>query len=307
MEKAVTFTNRQNKKLFGILHIPDNNRHRTGVNLLSPGLKNRVAPNRINVVIARRLCRQGYYVFRFDPAGIGDSEGDISGINESKMDLWGAVQRGQFVSDTLASNDFFLKEAEIDRLVIMGACGGAATAMLACARDRRIDALVAMDMPVRVVSSQLSVFDVLNESHKTDDIIAMYCKKIFNRQSWINLLTFKSDLSVIPKLLSRKLNETQKQEDAPSERFNTALLEAFNAFAAAGKRMYFIYAEKDRTTREFQQDFQARFIENNRAVTQLVRTHLVKNANHIYTEKDWQDELLDMIDQYMDNYIQTGR
>ena len=80
MEEAVTFENKKGEKIFGIVHIPDLTpfgEKKVGINLLDPGIKYRVAPNRLNIKLARRLCQNGYYVLRFDPAGIGDSEGEL--------------------------------------------------------------------------------------------------------------------------------------------------------------------------------------------------------------------------------------
>ena len=75
MEEPITITNKNGKKLFGILHTPETTvpgRTRVGVNLLNPGIKYRVAPHRMNVKLARKLCSQGYYVLRFDPFEVYD-------------------------------------------------------------------------------------------------------------------------------------------------------------------------------------------------------------------------------------------
>src|SRR3569832_1787566 len=80
LEKAVSFRNKKGQLLFGVLHLPETPKPgpRIGINILNPGLKNRVAPNRINVKMARLLCESGVYVFRFDPFGIGDSDGELA-------------------------------------------------------------------------------------------------------------------------------------------------------------------------------------------------------------------------------------
>ena len=83
-------------RLMGILHMPEDRvRRNRGINLLSPGLKNRVAPNRMNVKMARILCEKGFPVLRFDPHGIGDSEGEIVRGERPVMNLWGLIREGR--------------------------------------------------------------------------------------------------------------------------------------------------------------------------------------------------------------------
>ena len=120
MEKPVVFENKRGEKLFGIVHVPDRNlsvNKKIGINLLNPGIKYRVAPNRLNVKLARKLCQNGYYVLRFDPSGIGDSEGELQ-ANVLVPDIWEKIQTGLFVSDTIDANSFFIKEFDIDKLVL---------------------------------------------------------------------------------------------------------------------------------------------------------------------------------------------
>ena len=75
-ERPVVIPGPNGAAMFGVVHEPVRPRvPRVGVNLLNPGLKSRVAPNRLNVVLARHLARLGFFVLRFDPPGIGDSAG----------------------------------------------------------------------------------------------------------------------------------------------------------------------------------------------------------------------------------------
>ena len=140
MEQAITFNSRKGEKLFGIVHIPEKvmpGDRRVGINLLNPGIKYRVAPNRLNVKIARRLCQKGFYVLRFDPSGIGDSEGDLAdGILVA--DIWEKIQTGLFVPDTIAANTLFVEEYGIEELILMGNCGGAITSLLTAKEDLRV-------------------------------------------------------------------------------------------------------------------------------------------------------------------------
>ena len=70
-ERTVVVEGPAGTPMVGILHEPATPlAPRVGINLLNPGLKSRVAPNRLNVMLARRLSELGYFVLRFDPPGI---------------------------------------------------------------------------------------------------------------------------------------------------------------------------------------------------------------------------------------------
>ena len=235
MERAVSFRNKKGQRLFGILHLPEITTplRRIGVNILNPGLKNRVAPNRINVRIARMLCARGFPVLRFDPCGIGDSEGELAEGNELNMDLWGMIQRGAFVPDTLVANDFFVREARLDHLAIIGQCGGAMTAMLAAARDARVHGVILVDLPVRLLSSKLDIAELWLDTRTPDEMFREYLKKIFRARSWLNLVSMRSDFTTMKKVISRRFG-ARPDRDQPggatsagvSDRFLWPLLEA---------------------------------------------------------------------------------
>ena len=173
MEEVISFRNNSNNELFGILHKPDRDGlvdGKIGINLLNPGLKNRVAPNRLNVKIARKLCELGYYVFRFDPHGIGDSKGEFMGFNEPIMDLWGGIQRGVFVEDTISANEYLYSHEGIKKLILIGQCGAAVTSSIVGSRDHRVDRLILINTPFTLLSSKLELIDLILENRSTKQL-----------------------------------------------------------------------------------------------------------------------------------------
>jgi len=299
MEKVVSFNNKANQKLFGILHVPDNEaglETRIGINLLNPGLKNRVAPNRLNVKIARKLCEIGFYVLRFDPFGIGDSEGELSCSNEPIMDLWGAIQRGIFVEDTITANSYFISEAKLDKLILIGQCGGGVTAGLTGAGDNRVDGLILIDTPFRIVSSKIDVTDAVMESYTPNQLMEEYIRD-FLKFNWLqrllptrtNLLWLRDKLGIIGKLY-RTRNDND-EENTISERFNYKLAKSLMKFMERGNNICYLFAENDFSLREFNSDFRNNFLENNLNCEKRFSIDIIKNANHIYTESEWQHAL----------------
>jgi hypothetical protein len=313
MEKAVSFINNTNHRLFGILHIPPNAselEHHIGINLLNPGLKSRVAPNRLNVKIARKLCDMGFFVLRFDPFGIGDSEGDFMGSNETVIDLWSMIQRGAFVDDTILSNNFFASEVNLNKLILIGQCGAGVTAGLVAALDHRVNHLVLIDTPFRISSSDIELSQAVIDSYDSKQLLKEHLSGLF-KFDWLsnifsngfNASWFRDKLSVIKKLLSFK--GVFKGQNSISKRFNYNLANSLVDFMNKGSNIYFLFAENDFSLREFSNDFRHNFLDKKRKLRKRYSLNIIKNANHTYTETKWQDELLNNISEWLESVMKS--
>ncbi|MBI3805594.1 MAG: hypothetical protein HY282_17735 [Nitrospirae bacterium] len=258
--------------------------------------------------MARLLCEVGFYVFRFDPFGIGDSDGELA-AHDSVMDLWGMIQRGLFVSDTLVANDFFVRETEVEKLILIGQCGAAVTGMLVGAEDERVESLILVDAPVRLLSSNVDLSDILAETHTPSEMLVYYLKRVLDGRSWINLFKLKSDFTgvqkIILKIIQTPFNRNPKNAGDPftvSERFNKKFLDAFCRFMDRKKEICFLFAENDFALKEFQQDMQMNFLERQNRYPSQYKIQIIKDANHVYTEEGWQQELLQNIRSWLSQY-----
>lgn len=309
-EQAVTFPGPDGNLLFGVLHIPTNPiEPRIGIHLLNPGLKNRVAPNRINVRMARLFCEMGFYVLRFDPTGIGDSQGDLPN-HQSVMDLWGMVQRGLFVRDTLAANDWFVKEACLEKIIMVGQCGGAVTSLLAVPLDDRIESLILVDCSSRLLSSSVNYFDVMVETQSAFEMLNYYARKVLDGRAWAKLIRGKLRISE-PWLVLRKAlrnvcraGTAQPRSKSVSERFNWQLWDAWCVLMERKKDACFLYAEKDFSLKEFEQDMRT-LLDEQAQWQGHYRVHVIKDANHVYTEQSWQNDLLNYMREWLRQYQGT--
>jgi pimeloyl-ACP methyl ester carboxylesterase len=307
MEKVVVFKNPNGNRLHGIVHIPDNSQEhlpRIGVNLLNPGLKNRVAPNRLNVKLARILCEHGYYVLRFDPSGIGDSEGDIE---EGALiaDIGQQVQEGLFVSDTLIANEYFVSEYKIDKLFLMGNCGGAVTSLLTSEQDERVKGLCLVDSPLKIRSSEMTFADkVAADGEKAHWYFSEYVKRLFRIKSWYRFLTFQTNYKAGWKVVKNKINTLfpkRKNETALSPNASNlcqaySLSEpfflAFEKFIDRNNPVLFIMAENFYDTEIFKKYFESIYLKTINVPDGLMDIYTVKDANHIYTLYEWQEALI---------------
>lgn len=314
MEEAVTFINQKGKKLFGIIHVPKaklDNGERLGVNLLNPGIKYRVAPNRLNIKIARRLCNEGYYVFRFDPEGIGDSEGNRF-CNELLPDVFERVHTGSFISDTIDANDFFITNYGIENLTLIGNCGGAITALLASQKDTRVARLILIDVPIQLrKSKQVFADKVVAGGEIADRLFFKYLKRLGNPAAWARFITFKTDYFSLYKIVKMKLmspmqksqNEKKASNDLESfcekNDLNSFFFRAFRSVAENEKPILFISAGNDKSTEFFQGYFIDGFLVKNPSLSKYSENFVVNNANHIYTLYEWQYALINKISDWL--------
>ena len=313
MEKAITFENKNGEKLFGIVHIPDNENpgaQKVGINLLNPGIKYRVAPNRLNVKLARKLCEGGYYVLRFDPAGIGDSEGELP-ENISLLEIWSRIQTGLFVDDTLAANDFFIEKFAINRLVMMGSCGGAITSLLASKKDHRVGSLCLVDIPIFLGSAKMTFADIVVESgERADCLFSEYLKRLKSPKYWFRFFTFKTDFRALWKILNMKWREKVGRfgrsnrlppdigELCREKNLNRLFFDCFADLVQGQKPVLFVLAENDHGTELFHTYvlngcFKDKF--ESPQYGNLIEYFMVKNANHVYTLIESQESLINKI------------
>jgi pimeloyl-ACP methyl ester carboxylesterase len=125
----VGFPDSFGNSLGGILHRPPGGHRNTGVVIVVSGVKDRAGPNRIYHRLATDLARRGYPVLRFDPCGIGESDGVMGNHRTSFHFSW--IQKGLFDDSIARALDFFRAQTGVKDVVLAGLSGGATAAVLA--------------------------------------------------------------------------------------------------------------------------------------------------------------------------------
>lgn len=111
--------------LFGIVTEPDQGEiRRRAVILLNAGADHHTGPSRINVSVARRWARSGYFVLRMDLAGLGDS-GTRPGSSEDEVFPSAALD------DIRAGIELLRTRYGIGDITLAGLCSGAYHALRA--------------------------------------------------------------------------------------------------------------------------------------------------------------------------------
>ena len=133
------------QRLFGILHLPAKGAPAaggTGLVFINAGLRYRIGPYRQYVKYARRFCRAGHAVLRFDSSGIGDSEGHFRDISQFRRDVV------EDAAKTACAVEFLRAEAGVERIGLFGMCSGAYDALLSGASLPQITFAILVSLPV---------------------------------------------------------------------------------------------------------------------------------------------------------------
>jgi pimeloyl-ACP methyl ester carboxylesterase len=298
-EIPVRFANDENKSLAGILHMPEaGGPVRFAVNLVNPGIKNRVAPNRLNVKLARRLCGLGYPVLRFDPAGVGESEGELP--ETGVKNIWGLIQSGLFIRDISAANELLREETGAAQILIAGVCGGAISALLASEKETGISGLILVDVPVIVEGDRDFAASIVPGAY-ADLIFYKYMKKLVNPKAWLRVIALRSDFRAIARSIRVKVrgdrffNEKghdRQKAGADTPALNPLYLRAYRAFLSGRGRVLFALSENDAGTPYFENLFEKAHLDPEKKKEDGWEIIKVKHANHIYAFKEWQEQLM---------------
>jgi uncharacterized protein len=296
----VVFANEDGNRLFGVLHTPATNlAPEIAIVLLSPGIKSRVAPHRLYVKLARRLCEAGFLVLRFDFYGLGDAEGELQ--ETLVADVYASVAAGRYLHDTVAAMNWLQQEHHISKFVLAGLCGGAITGLFAGAQDPRVISLVGLGIPVTQYSEGASRYQFLTEQ-ELDHFRRNYFKRAMNWKSWVRLLTLRSDYKVMTKALlvpakriwQRHAPPAAAATAAPSDaagNTNPHFSRAFFAMLGRSRKMLLVFGESDRLYWEFDEKFYRRSASALDQYRAQFDIELVKGARHVFEAREQQEEL----------------
>jgi len=304
----VTFTNRAGLKLFGILHEPaEKAATDLAMILLSPGVKMRVGPGRLYLRLTELLLQLGIPVLRFDCHGLGDSEGTLP--EEQLRDVYGQIEVGRFVDDTLDAMSWMQQRVGSKRFILSGLCGGAITGLLAGARDRRVAGLLALGITPLIASKNADPSRYMTAG-QLDDIGRTYLQKLLKPKAWLRLLTFQTDFGLLWRAVSRRLRATQTDvRQAPTadvradDNASPLFPPAFFHLLQARQPMLLIFGGTDRLGFEFEEKFVARHRQRLQPLACGYQAHTIEYANHVLSFGEWQDEMIEVSAAWLDRHF----
>ena len=304
-QTAVSFTNRNGLRLFGVLHTPASGSTDLAVILLSPGVKMRVGPQGLYRRMTDELVRVGITVLRFDFFGLGDSEGTLK--EELLRDVYNHIEVGRFVDDTIDAMDWMETHYGTKRFILSGLCGGAITGLLAGGRDSRVAGLLGLGITAVLAASSADA-SLYMTSGQLEATRRKYIGRLINPKAWMRLLTLKSDYRLIWRFLSepvrRRFTRAAPVEAVPPEKDNANPLfpPAFFNMLSTKRPMLLVFGGTDRLQWEFEEKFVARHRQRLAALPPLYDVHIIDGANHVLSLREWQNELIDVSTRWLEKH-----
>lgn len=171
-EQPFFFTN-NDYRLFGVLHLPENQPPDEGFVFCHPFAEEKLWTQRVYVNFARELTKRGYAVLRFDYMGHGDSDGDFenSSINSRLSDINCAI-------DILKN-----KVEKLSKVSLLGLRLGASLAAITAANRKDISRLVLWDP---VTNGNKYMQEMLRINLTTQ--MATHKKILFNRKTLVQMM-----------------------------------------------------------------------------------------------------------------------
>ncbi|MCX7927276.1 MAG: alpha/beta fold hydrolase [Candidatus Omnitrophica bacterium] len=313
MEDIICFYNKKKEKLYGILSYPESNSNKIGVVLLNTGLNYRVAWHRLNVKLARFLAAMGFTVLRFDTHGIGDSEGELKeGIITEHFN---EIQKGYFAEDTVAAIEMIKQAKKINKIILVGLCGGALTAFFTALKVKCVEGIISIAGPVTLSSAKLR-----EENNHLEEaaLLSSYIFKMGSVKAWYKFLTGRSEYKKIGisiraslkylwnNIVNIELGRKITEQEHKGFLLNRDFIYAYQKYCVSQRKVLFIYADRDQATWEFNKIFRNRFIEKSNICKKFTEIHIIKNTNHIFSSEDSQKELFLLCSDWLTRITQNN-
>lgn len=278
------------------------------------GLVHKAGSHRGQHNLAHYFASRGYPVFRFDPAGFGDSDGVTP--EHVNQDLFASIESGRFVSSYTAAFQYLSERFNDHRWIVSGVCGGAISSLLGGAENGHpIAGYALISCPVVLDGSH---FDYSRREVPQMAVkrLKMYAAKLVSPRAIWRFLTFRSEYGRIwamaKTLLLRAVDKAFRRNEAGdakrgggaapakadekprvglSMRFVKAAREAMQR-----SKVLFIYGNNDGFLWEFTDLYAAAHLSQAKRDEVL---RVVEHANHMFQWNEWQQQAFALIQDWL--------
>jgi len=251
----VRFENAAGQTLKGVILEPSSGESRSDVAVVyvTGTVLGATAVHGLAFKVAESLADLGVTTAVIDPPGVGESEGDYpSGTNEEISDL---VAGGGFIGATGEIVDWVRDRLGIERVALIGHCGGALTAAYTTAENSSVaGALLISPPPMRRDKES----NAMERPEVADEYFKLYSHNVFSPRRWRRLMTGETDYRTLLSVLSSKVRGKLGRSGADAEslekdddRFNQRLVQATARSLEDDKRLSVVFGDKDPDMRNF--------------------------------------------------------
>lgn len=273
MEEPVQFSCK-NKRLYGVLHIPDAaSSLSTVVIIITGGPQIRSGSHRLYVQLSRYLCQKGWASLRFDYEGLGDSEGDFVGFRYAK--------------DSISSAIIFLQNKYNHQLnfVFWALCDGAtAAALYGAAKPHDLRGMILCN-PLTLTTQGLA----------RSTIKHYYGKRFFKKDFLHKLISFKLDLPCTIKevwdtlLKARFIKQTDANADNSTEQ--NFPQKVFNSLHTFGNPVRIILSTNDIVASNFKDEWKKVHAAQKNLGDKNMVISFIKGADHTFVDPRAKEKL----------------
>jgi pimeloyl-ACP methyl ester carboxylesterase len=290
--RLARFENRHGQTLKGVVVDPgpDHPSRDVGFVYLPGIVLGATAVHGLGMKVADRLAGAGYPTGLFDPPGVGESEGDFPAGTHEELSDW--VSQGNLVESTIEIADWMRSELGLDRIALIGHCGGALTAAYCAARhDAITGAFLISPPPLRLEKGKREV----ERPEVADEYFTLYARKIFDPARWKRLLAGRSDYRTLATVVRSKLGRVARSKLGRDEatgqagasqngRFNPRLVEATKRSLHQDKKLTVVFGDRDVDVNNFR-DFHRIHADSRLPLV------IIEDTSHGFTTPEGQNRL----------------
>lgn len=317
MEQTLEFMS-EGRTLSGVLNLPEaEGRPKIGVIFANAGARGRLGNTFQYPYYADALAAHGWASLRFDPHGVGDSEGRIEA--HETLAFLRTLQDGRFVDDLVAAIQLFKERVNPERIILWGVCGGAITSLIAAGRSDLVDGAVLLALPVfRDKVGDSPQTDAIPAGYAWDYLVTAYSKKMLDPKNWLRLLRGESELDTIRDYslavikgqlgrvrepLSKLKHRLRGSPPPPKEvlhpavahpRLNPQVLPSLDALTARRVPLLVVFGEQDALRWHWEDHVKKPYWADNPGYAELFEEHQLPDCNHLFTLRRWQTQTLDL-------------
>lgn len=265
-------------RLIGIISKPVISVSDIGVVIVVGGPQYRSGSHRQFTLLSRQLADNGYFCFRFDYRGMGDSEGGMRDFERINLDICSAVDA------------FISSNPSIGRIVLWGLCDAASAILYYAHTDDRIAGIVLLNPWVHTMIGE----EQARLKH-------YYLSRLWSPGFWQSLVSGKIDIIKSGKeLIIAIINKiTNKTTSTASPSFVQQMQDGFSLYP--GKTLLILSGD-DLVAQEFQQLLSANQAWAEICQSSSVEKIFIKEANHTFSSQRCRDRVANDTVKWLKNF-----